>query len=571
MADWTGVARRADHPASLTPDAAAAPLDPRQLLTSLGEVVYDWDLRSDRLSFGSNGAEVIGLDCRGALATGAAFDRLIDVASGPGRCAFFRTAAGEDTGAGVPFRLAYRLRIGATDVAVEDSGRWYAGPDGHPAIVHGVMRIAREPALAGVARTDGWADLARTIDTLFAGGCGRHRPLTLIFLAIDNLGAINAALGYARGDDIIAATAQVLTRQLRQGDLLIRHGSNRFALVMRGCSAQQATVAAARMAGLAAAAGGAVATVRLRMGAATAPQHADDAETLMRNANLAFDEARRLSGSGFVFYGPQLAATMTARRAAAEGIDILAALNERRIVPARQAIVDAETRQPAFHEALLRVRMPDGAAAGAARLVPAAEKAGLIEAVDHRMLELITARMTDEPGLRVALNISPRTLASRAWLGNLAAQLGACPGVAERLIIEITETAAVEDPGATRASLDAMKALGVFIAIDDFGAGHTSFRHLRHFPIDLLKIDGAFVQNLARSSDDRFFVRTLVDLAQHLGIATVAEWVEDEDTARLLTQWGVDYLQGEHIAPVTAWPEPAGLTVERARERARSA
>lgn len=564
MADWTGVAR-ADHPASPTPDAPAAPLDPRRLLTSLGEVVYDWDLASDRLSFGDNGPDVIGLDCGDTLATGAAFDRLIDVASGPGRCAFFRTAAGEDAGTGVPFRLSYRLRLGATGVAVEDSGRWYAGPDGRPATVHGVMRVARGPAHAGMARADGWADLARTIGALFAEDCGRRTPLTLIFLAIDNLGAINAALGYAQGDNIIEATAQVLMRQLRQGDLLIRHGSNRFALVMRGCSAQQATVAAARMAGLAAAAGGDATTVRLRMGAATAPQHADDAETLMRNANLAFDEAGRLSGSGFVFYGPQLAATMTTRRATADGIDILAALNERRIVPARQAVVDAVTRQPAFHEALLRVRLPDGAEAGAARLVPAAERTGLIEAVDHRMLELIAGRMVQEPGLRVALNISPRTLASRSWLSGLAAQLGACPGIAERLIIEITETAAVEDPGATRASLDTMKALGVFIAIDDFGAGHTSFRHLRHFPIDLLKIDGAFVQNLARSSDDRFFVRTLVDLAQHLGIATVAEWVEDEDTARLLTQWGVDYLQGDHIAPVAAWPEPADIAVERAR------
>lgn len=564
MADWTGVAR-ADHPASPTPDAPAAPLDPRRLLTSLGEVVYDWDLASDRLSFGDNGPDVIGLDCGDTLATGAAFDRLIDVASGPGRCAFFRTAAGEDAGTGVPFRLSYRLRLGATAVAVEDSGRWYAGPDGRPATVHGVMRVARGPAHAGMARADGWADLARTIGALFAEDCGRRTPLTLIFLAIDNLGAINAALGYAQGDNIIEATAQVLMRQLRQGDLLIRHGSNRFALVMRGCSAQQATVAAARMAGLAATAGGDATTVRLRMGAATAPQHADDAETLMRNANLAFDEAGRLSGSGFVFYGPQLAATMTTRRATADGIDILAALNERRIVPARQAVVDAVTRQPAFHEALLRVRLPDGAEAGAAQLVPAAERTGLIEAIDHRMLELIAGRMVQEPGLRVALNISPRTLASRSWLSGLAAQLGACPGIAERLIIEITETAAVEDPGATRASLDTMKALGVFIAIDDFGAGHTSFRHLRHFPIDLLKIDGAFVQNLARSSDDRFFVRTLVDLAQHLGIATVAEWVEDEDTARLLTQWGVDYLQGDHIAPVAAWPEPAGIAVERAR------
>jgi EAL domain-containing protein (putative c-di-GMP-specific phosphodiesterase class I) len=91
-----------------------------------------------------------------------------------------------------------------------------------------------------------------------------------------------------------------------------------------------------------------------------------------------------------------------------------------------------------------------------------------------------------------------------------------------------------------------MKALGVAVALDNFGAGHASLKHLRDFPVDIVKIDGAFVQNLSRSRDDSFFVRTLIDLAHHLNITTVAEWVEDEETARLLTEWGIDYLQGDH-------------------------
>jgi EAL domain-containing protein (putative c-di-GMP-specific phosphodiesterase class I) len=105
------------------------------------------------------------------------------------------------------------------------------------------------------------------------------------------------------------------------------------------------------------------------------------------------------------------------------------------------------------------------------------------------------------------------------------------------------------DWGAMRPRLAAMKALGVGLAIDDFGSGHTSFKHLRDLPVDILKIDGAFVQNLARSGDDRFLVRSLIDLARHLGVRTVAEWVEDEDTARLLAEWGIDYLQGDHCGP----------------------
>ena len=89
---------------------------------------------------------------------------------------------------------------------------------------------------------------------------------------------------------------------------------------------------------------------------------------------------------------------------------------------------------------------------------------------------------------------------------------------------------------------------GARVAMDDFGAGHTSFRNLRRLPFDLIKMDGAFVQNLARSPDDRFFVRTLVDLAHHMNLPIVAEWVEDAETANLLTEWGVEYLQGVHFA-----------------------
>jgi EAL domain-containing protein (putative c-di-GMP-specific phosphodiesterase class I) len=92
-----------------------------------------------------------------------------------------------------------------------------------------------------------------------------------------------------------------------------------------------------------------------------------------------------------------------------------------------------------------------------------------------------------------------------------------------------------------------MKALGIRVAMDDFGAGHTSFRNLRRLGFDFVKIDGAFIQNVARSPDDRFFVRTLLDLARHLGIETVAEWVEDAETARLLAEWGVDYGQGNYF------------------------
>jgi EAL domain-containing protein (putative c-di-GMP-specific phosphodiesterase class I) len=125
--------------------------------------------------------------------------------------------------------------------------------------------------------------------------------------------------------------------------------------------------------------------------------------------------------------------------------------------------------------------------------------------------------------------------------------LRANAGVGERLIVEITETAAIHDLDDARGFVARAKDFGCRIAIDDFGAGNTSFRNLRRLGVDIIKIDGAFVQNLNKSEDDRAFVQTMIDLAHRLRIRSVAEWVQDEAAAQLLGTWGCDYLQGAFV------------------------
>ncbi len=225
-------------------------------------------------------------------------------------------------------------------------------------------------------------------------------------------------------------------------------------------------------------------------------------------------------------------------------MEIVSALDERRLVLAAQPIVHAATGQLAFYEGLMRINRPDGHVTGPIAVLPVAEQTGLVRLIDQRMLELAAAHLSQEPALRFAINASGATIHAPRWPDSLHAICQTYPNIAARLTIEITETCAMLDMPATCRAIAAMKACGVKVAMDDFGAGNTSFRSLRGLDIDLLKIDGAFVQNLARSPDDRFFVRTLLDLARHLEIPTVAEWVEDEETARILADWGVDYLQG---------------------------
>jgi EAL domain-containing protein (putative c-di-GMP-specific phosphodiesterase class I) len=154
--------------------------------------------------------------------------------------------------------------------------------------------------------------------------------------------------------------------------------------------------------------------------------------------------------------------------------------------------------------------------------------------------------------VQLSLNISPDTTMDSDWWSSIESLMRAHPGVAERLIVEITETVAIQDVDDVRGFVTRLKNLGSRIAIDDFGAGYTSFRNLRKLGVDIVKVDGAFVQNIVRSADDRAFVQTLIDLARRLQIKTVAEWVQDEESATMLREWGCDYIQGRLIGLASA-------------------
>jgi EAL domain-containing protein (putative c-di-GMP-specific phosphodiesterase class I) len=149
------------------------------------------------------------------------------------------------------------------------------------------------------------------------------------------------------------------------------------------------------------------------------------------------------------------------------------------------------------------------------------------------------------------VNVAPASTLDPDWSASLAGLLRANPSAAQRLIVEITETAAIQDLDDTRGFVTRVKDLGCRVAMDDFGAGHTSFRNLRKLGVDIVKIDGAFVQNVVKSDEDRAFVHMLLDLSRRLNLQTVAEWVQDEEAAKLLAGWGCDYLQGALVGLAT--------------------
>lgn len=553
----------------------APPTDPLAVLTSIQGVAYQWDLVEGVIHWGANVKEVGSLKALGEAKTTQDFSKLLSPEGLASRREAIDKSGHGDSGSGVPYQIAYGLSLGAPDPApVEETGRWFSGPDRKPASAHGLIRlveqsIAAERPVSGQEQRDPLTGLHKR-DYLVAQTarqfelCARNNSTFAFLLAsIDNLSFINRAYGYDVADELVLEVANKLRQNMRATDLIARYSGSRFALLLDACDADQMAVAAQRFIEIAA--HGPVATsagalpTSLRIGGVVAPRQARGARSLIQHAEEALDIARERAAQRFVAYQPSLVRDEARLRAQTISDDITSALNERRIKLAFQPIVRAGNGQAAFFEALMRMENPDGSFVSPGSIFPTAEKIGLAQLLDHRVLELAIGHLAADPQLTLAVNCSGTTAYHPEWPAQLAGLLGRHPGAAARLIVEVTETCAIADIEATRRIFSEMRQTGVRIAMDDFGAGHTSFRNLRNLHVDILKIDGAFVQNLARSADDRFFVRTLVDLAGHLGIETVAEWVEDAEAARILTDWGVTYLQGHFFGAAQIPPADGGV------------
>ena len=516
--------------ASRTPSKRQTPKPSRSTLAPLAGVTYAWDLISDALAWGPDAAETLGLSFDDLPRTGRAFARLIEPGIGPSSPEAI--AAGQ--GAEGAYETRYALRFGPDRVVmVQDTGRWRSDARGRLAFARGYLRM----------------DLASSTGDLLPA---LIRARSDLLIALQN--GINHALAYSQtctlivgslgdGADSMAEIGRMLRPMMRRHDHFAALGPNRFALTLTCCPASEARSAMRRLAELVKAH---PAHSALRLGAACSPDHTFQAVKLLRFAEGALGAAIAAGeAAGLYAFGH------AAKPASIEApFDPIAALNDRTLVLACRPIADAQTRAPALTQACASLAAPDGSLLPLGP-VPHLAEANLTLLVDGRMLELAADHLVQRPGERLLLPVSPATLKDPEWLPMLAAHLGARPGIESRLIVDIHEAALAE--AATRGRLNAMKALGVGTALSGFGNGYASLAHLGTLPIDLLKIDGVFIQTLKRSTDDRLFVRTLIDRAHHFGIAVAAEWVDDEAAARLLAAWGVDYVEG---APFGG-PEPA--------------
>ena len=245
----------------------------------------------------------------------------------------------------------------------------------------------------------------------------------------------------------------------------------------------------------------------------------------------------------------------TLRKRHRENVAIAAAvrtaLRQDRLLFAFQPIVCAATGTVDYFECLLRMQSPDGRLVAGGEFVEVVERLGLIGALDRYVLGKAVDELGSDPDVRLGFNVSGLTASDRPWLRSLIGLLHREPSLARRLVVEITETAASRDFAETARFVETLRQAGCRVALDDFGAGHTSLRHLQTLAVDTVKIDGSFVRSLAENPESRVFLRHLLGLTNGFGLSTVAECVETAEEAALLRAEGVGYLQGYHFGRPT--------------------
>jgi diguanylate cyclase (GGDEF)-like protein len=390
-------------------------------------------------------------------------------------------------------------------------------------------------------------ELSVAIDTAKA----EARNCAFLVASIDRLAMINDGFGFDAGDEVIFAAGERLARALRTSDVIGRIAGNKFGVILKNCSEREVCIVAGR---LRAGVRGSVIETRAgqvsatcSVGAVWLPSDATTSQEAMLRAEKALERARAGGRDGFMVYEHSAQRESARLRQMAVADEVIGALKANRLKLAYQPIIHAKSRKITHHEALLRMERASGEVVSAGYFVPAAEQLGIVHLIDRFALEAVIAKLKAHKSASLGVNVSGTASSDPAWLQGFVEYVRANRAVANRLIVELTETAALHHFEENARFISQLRELGARVAIDDFGAGYTSFRNLQLLHVDIVKIDGSYVKDLSESPENQIFVRTLVGLAKNFNMRVVAEWVSSDADAALLQSFGVDYFQGYHF------------------------
>ena len=531
----------------------------RAAIQASGDVVYEWDLATDQIFFTGDAEALFETQALRIPGSGEALQQRISPEDIPRRR---RALADHFAGAG-EYDCEYRVRTGDGQFQwLHDRGRVEFSAAGTPARMTGVIRLVtlrkrREERLQYLANFDDLTGhynkhrLREALDHALAQSQRFGQPGVFMVIGVDHLDRINTVYGYEIGDAVLVEIGRRLDHCLRAADVVGRPSGDCFGALLAACSEETARAAADRI----------LTTLRnepifigdekihvtVSIGAVAFSDQSRTAVDAMTKAESAMQQAKLAGRDCLRFFELTEAQRRDYRTSMDIGEEVQEALKDDRIVLAYQPVVDARTHAVKYFECLVRMYDGQGVLVPAAHFIPSIERLGLMRWIDNRVRDLAITALERNPAIDLAINISGLTATERSWQRGLVARLKGNPELASRLIVEITETTALMDIDEISRFVSSLRALGCRVALDDFGAGFTTFHHLRALTVDVVKIDGSFIRSITVDKQNQIFIRNLLSLAGTLGVSTVAECVETEEDADYLSAEGVDLLQGYYF------------------------
>jgi diguanylate cyclase (GGDEF)-like protein len=483
-----------------------------------------------------------------------------------------RIAAVEERRASVKVQQLTDGRAIAISHRPMQGGGWVATHDD----ITEIQRI--EAKIAHMAHHDGLTDLPNRV--LFReeldGALARVRrgqQLSVLCLDLDRFKAVNDTLGHPIGDGLLKAVAERLLNVTRESDIVARLGGDEFAILQVGLEKpDEATVLAERIIKSLSKPfeiDGHQLAIGTSIGIAVAPSDSEEADQLLKLADMALFRAKRDGRGTYRFFQPEMDAEMQSRRALE--LDLRKALANGEFELYYQPLVNIQANRVTGLEALLRWHQPERGTVLPNDFIPLAEEIGLIGEIGAWVLKEACAEAAKWPAdVRLAVNLSPVQFKGGTLVLHVLAALEHSGLPADRLELEITERVMLHDAESTLATLHDLRALGLRIAMDDFGTGYSSVSYLRKFPFDRIKIDQSFVQDLPDQADAVAIVQALAGLGSSLGMSTTAEGVESIEQLAKLRAEGCTEVQGYFFSPAKPASEIAGLLTSVA-DKSRSA
>ncbi|MCH8161083.1 MAG: EAL domain-containing protein [Chloroflexi bacterium] len=375
--------------------------------------------------------------------------------------------------------------------------------------------------------------------------------VAVMFLDVDRFKVINDTLGHPSGDKLLKRIGKQLTRVVREGDTVARVGGDEFILLLPDLTdpddarvvAERALQRIRRKRSL----DGRELVVTASLGISVYPSDGDDAETLLSHADTAMYKAKDNGRSQYEFYDASMGAAVSEQLRLES--DLRRALAHDEFVLHYQPQIAIDSGELVGIEALIRWQHPERGLLLPNEFIGVAQDSGLMTRLDERSLRAASAQCVawqraHSPSLRLSVNFATNALLDRGLPQRVESTLRSSGLAPASLVVEITEQHAVQDLPSTQRALRELKTLGVQIAVDDFGTGHSSLAYLSQFPIDVVKIDRAFVAGIGRTPEDSAIVVAIVSMARGLGLKVIAEGVETEEQLAFLKALRCDEFQG---------------------------